>query len=191
MKINWRKIGNLIPAIIQDSKTLEVLMLGYMNKQALQKTIKTGRVFFYSRTKSRLWMKGETSGNILEVADIKSDCDNDCVLIKANPKGPTCHRGTKTCFTGNIFEELYSVIESRRKTLPEKSYTAYLFREGTKKICEKVEEESKEVIKAAKSETKRRLTEESVDLIYHLFVLTAKKNISVSDLEKEIANRRK
>ncbi|MBU1992472.1 MAG: bifunctional phosphoribosyl-AMP cyclohydrolase/phosphoribosyl-ATP diphosphatase HisIE [Patescibacteria group bacterium] len=191
MKINWKKIGNLVPAIIQDSKTMEVLMLGYMNKESLKRTIKTGKVWFYSRTKSRLWMKGEKSGNTLEVKNVKTDCDSDTLLIKAIPKGPTCHKGTKTCFSDNIFEELYSVIESRKKEMPENSYTTSLFQEGINKICAKVEEESGEVIKAAKEETKKKVIEEGVDVIYHLFVLLAEKKVEISELTKEIRKRRK
>lgn len=187
-------MNTLIPAIIQDSKTSKVLMLGYMNEEALQKTRKTKTVWFYSRSKRRLWKKGEMSGNVLNVSEILTDCDQDALLIKVRPKGPTCHTGSDTCFKeqnrGDAITELFSVIEDRKKTMPKGSYTALLFKQGLSKICAKIAEESEEVIRAAKRESRKRLIEESVDLMYHLFVLLTKKRISLSALEKEILRRR-
>lgn len=189
-KINWRKVDKLVPAIIQDDKTKKVLMLGYMNKESIKKTLETGKVCFYSRTKKRLWTKGETSGNTLTPIKITTDCDNDTLLIKVIKKGPTCHKNTDSCFE-EAFDELYAVIKSRKVELPEKSYTTYLFKKGLNKICSKINEESQEVIKAAKKESRKRLTEESVDLLYHLFVLLAEKDISIEQIENEILTRRK
>lgn len=194
--IDWKKLESLLPAIIQDAYTKQVLMLGYMNRAAFAKTLRTKRVWFYSRSKKRLWMKGETSGNILRYKSFVFDCDKDALLIQAIPKGPTCHTRTPSCFgeAGSsevIFDELFNIIKSRKRTMQKKSYTAYLFRKGLSKICAKIKEESSEVIQAAKRESKKRLIEESVDLLYHLFVLLAKKNISFSQFCREIKRRRK
>ncbi|MEK7524053.1 MAG: bifunctional phosphoribosyl-AMP cyclohydrolase/phosphoribosyl-ATP diphosphatase HisIE [Patescibacteria group bacterium] len=184
---------NLIPAIIQDSQNGDVLMLGYMNQQAFQKTLKTKKVWFYSRSKKRLWMKGETSGNVLKFEDAKFDCDRDAILIKARPMGPTCHTGKKSCFgdskANNALSELFNIIVNRKMEMPKNSYTSSLFRAGTKKILAKIKEESAEVIQAAQKETKKRLIEESVDVLYHLFVLLAQKKIALSDIEGEIKKR--
>lgn len=198
----------LIPAIIQNKNTLEVRMLGYMNEESLARTRKTRKVWFYSRSKKRLWMKGEKSNNILRIEDPKKDilfdCDRDTILIKALPSGPTCHTRAISCFNcksvpgrtfqpekfTNAFDQLFAIIEDRKKKMPKNSYTASLFREGLGKICDKIEEESKEVIRAGKKETKKRLIEESVDLIYHLAVLLAQKGIPLSKIEKEILKRR-
>ncbi len=195
-KVDWKKGDGLIPAIIQDSKTGLVLMLGFMNKEALQKTLKTKKVWFYSRTRKRLWMKGETSKNILKLVDVKLDCDQDTLLIKAEPTGPTCHTGNWTCFDEEpegqgILTELFALIESRKKKMPKDSYTTHLFSRGLKKICAKVEEESGEVIQAATQETKKRLIEESVDLLYHLFVLLVEKKIAFEEILEEVQLRRK
>lgn len=185
----------LIPAIIQDNRGGTVLMLGYMNRAALRGTFETKKVWFYSRSKKRLWMKGETSGNILKFVSVKFDCDRDAILIKVRPTGPVCHRGSFSCFRERIapglFEELYEVILSRKKSLPKGSYTASLFQKGLNKICAKVKEESGEVIRAAKKESKKRLIEESVDLIYHLLVLLASKKIAFSKFLLEMRKRRK
>lgn len=186
---------DLLPAIIQDSRSGTVLMLGYMNQAALAKTLRTKRVWFYSRSKKRLWMKGETSGNILKFVSAKFDCDRDAILIKARPTGPVCHNGNFSCFREKeqieIFKELYGVILSRKKSLPKNSYTASLFQQGLNKICSKVKEESGEVIQAAKKESQKRLIEESVDLLYHLFVLLAAKRVRFSQIVREIKRRRK
>jgi len=193
-KINWEKVNGLVPAIIQDIKTGRVLMLGYMNKIALKKTIKTKKVWFFSRTKNRLWQKGEKSGNFLKCVNISPDCDMDTLLISAIPSGQTCHMGAESCFgekiSVGIVDELYSVIESRLVSMPKKSYTTFLFKKGIDKICAKIAEESGEVIKSAQKETRKRLVEESVDLLYHLFVLLVAKKIGLKDVLKEIYKRR-
>lgn len=192
-KINFTKGDGFVPAIIQDASTRQVLMLGFMNEAALQKTITDKKVTFWSRTKKRLWQKGESSGNFLEVVKIKTDCDTDTLLILANPVGPTCHMGTQSCFGESAFEieELYQTILARAKEMPEGSYTVFLLKKGLKKICAKVKEESAEVIKAATKESKQRLIEESVDVLYHLFVLLVSQKISLQDLYKEMGRRQK
>jgi phosphoribosyl-AMP cyclohydrolase / phosphoribosyl-ATP pyrophosphohydrolase len=191
-KIDWKKVNGLIPAIIQDASTGIVLMLGYMDKEALAKTEKTNLVWFYSRTKKRLWKKGETSGNTLQVKDIKLDCDNDALLVKVIPVGPVCHTGNRTCFkeeSRNTLEQLFTLVESRKEKMPRGSYTASLFKAGLEKIALKVAEESLEVVQAAQKETKQRLTEETADLVYHLFVLLVEKGISLNKIEKELKKR--
>ena len=194
-KIAWKKVSGLVPAIIQDGSNGLVLMLGYMNNEALEKTESSGFVWFYSRTKERLWMKGEESGNTLKVKDILLDCDQDALLVKATPSGPTCHTGKDTCFDETAdtesLQKLFATIASRKKNLPAGSYTASLFKAGLDKIALKVAEESLEVVHAAQKETEQRLTEESVDLIYHLFVLLAEKGVDIKDIEKEIKKRQK
>jgi phosphoribosyl-AMP cyclohydrolase / phosphoribosyl-ATP pyrophosphohydrolase len=193
-KVNWTKGQGLVPAVIQDADTSAVLMLGYMNKESFAKTLKTKKVWFYSRSRQRLWMKGETSKNILNLVDIKLDCDNDAILIKAKPVGPTCHTGAYSCFKensdSNKLLELYGVIQERKLKMPKKSYTASLFKAGLDKISLKVAEEALEVVHAAQKQTKTRLIEETVDLIYHLFVLLTEKDISFKDITDEIDKRR-
>src|SRR3989338_1312932 len=194
-KINWEKVNGLVPAIIQDPSTGLVLMLGYLNQEALTKTMKTGFVWFYSRTRKKLWMKGETSQNTLKVLDIKLDCDNDTLLIKAVPQGPICHTGDLTCFSevanNNSIKDLFSTIAGRKKKLPKNSYTTSLFKAGLDKISLKVAEESLEVIHAAQKQSQKRLVEETVDLLYHLFVLLADKNVTLEQVESEIKKRSK
>ncbi len=195
-KIDWNKSGGLVSAIIQDATTGTVLMLGYMDRQAFAKTIKTKRVWFYSRSKKRLWMKGETSGNYLKLVKITMDCDGDALLISAEPAGPTCHTGQVSCFGGEFREqnallELFETILDRKIKMPKGSYTTSLFKEGVFKICSKVAEESGEVIKAATKESRKRLIEESADLLYHLFVLLAEKNIKLNKVYSEINKRKK
>ena len=196
-QFNFEKLGGIIPAIIQDADTKAVLMLGFMNESALAQTIKNKKVCFYSRSKKRLWEKGETSGNTLEVCSITTDCDRDTLLILATPKGPTCHNGAYSCFgidqqsALEFLEELYSVIVARKKDLPKNSYTASLFRAGMKKILAKIKEESGEVIRAAQNESRARLIEESADVLYHLLVLLAHKDISLEDVMQEMKERRK
>ena len=194
LKIDWKKGKGLVPAIVQDVDTRAVLMLGYMNSASYAKTLKTKQVWFYSRSKKRLWMKGEFSRNILQFVSASVDCDNDALLVKARPTGPTCHTGDYSCFgerkATDIFSALAAVIAERKKKMPAGSYTASLFRGGVKKITAKVREEALEVVKAAKRESKKRLTEESVDLLYHLLVLLAQKGISLDDVGKEIKKRR-
>jgi len=194
MKLNFKKLSGLVPAIIQDNLTNQVLMLGFMNEEAYKKTLESGKVTFWSRTRNCLWQKGETSGNYLEVVKIKPDCDNDTLLILANPKGPTCHTGKYSCFgdkENNLFflNELAELIKDRKKNRPKNSYTTSLFDKGLDEIVKKVGEESIEVIIAAKSETKQRLIEESGDLLYHLMALWAEKEVKTSDVIKELVKR--
>lgn len=193
-KINFAKQGGLIPAIIQDISTSQVLMLGFMNKAALQKTIKTKKVWFYSRTKKRLWQKGEESQNILRVVSLSLDCDRDTILIQALPAGPTCHTGEISCFKtkenpNNIIVTLTKLISERKKKLPANSYTTSLFKAGLNKINKKIVEEATEVVMAATGETKKRLTEESADLIYHLLVLLAARGLSFPDVAEVLIKR--
>ncbi len=190
-KLDFAKMGGLIPAIIQDFSSGEVLMLGFMNKEALRRTMREGVVTFYSRTKQCLWKKGETSGNFLKVVSVKTDCDNDTLLIKANPKGPTCHEGSKSCFGKGEFgiKTLFALIKNRKKYMPKDSYTSDLFKLGLPKIIDKIEEESGEVMAAAQGEGKKRLVEESCDLIYHLWVLLVSERVEIEDVEKELSRR--
>lgn len=189
--LNFQKMNGLIPAVIQDAKTNKVLMLGFMNEEALERTQKEGKVTFYSRTKKRLWTKGETSGNSLRVKEIMSDCDQDVLLIKVDPVGPTCHRETESCFGAEDFlQELMEVIKARRKFKPKGSYTTRLFEEGMKKIGAKVMEEAEEVTRAGREESKQRVTEEAGDLIYHLLVLLVEREASLKEVIRELAKRR-
>ncbi|MFA4830833.1 MAG: bifunctional phosphoribosyl-AMP cyclohydrolase/phosphoribosyl-ATP diphosphatase HisIE, partial [Patescibacteria group bacterium] len=178
-----------------DANTNQVLMLGYMNEEAYQKTLAEKRVWFFSRSKNRLWLKGETSKNYFKVMEIKTDCDHDATLIKVKPAGPACHTGNYSCFgeekNSDVLRELFELIKKRKKQLPQNSYTASLFKAGLNKICAKVEEESGEVINAAKNETKQRLVEETADLLYHLFVLLAKKGVELTKIEAEMKKRKK
>src|SRR3989338_3738623 len=194
-KIDWEKGGGLVPDVIQDADTRAILMLAYMNKESLAKTLETGKAWFYSRSKKRLWMKGEESGNVLNVVEVKMDCDNDAILIKAKPAGPTCHTGDYSCFHeekgGDDFSKLFATILARKGDMPQGSYTASLFKAGTNQIVAKVCEEALEVGQAAKKETKQRVIEEATDLIYHLFVLLAEKGISLSDIKEEMRKRKK
>lgn len=195
MNLNFKKQNNLIPAIIQDAGTNKVLMLGFMNKDAYDKTCETKLVTFYSRSKKRLWTKGETSGNYLEVVDIKPDCDCDALLIKALPKGPTCHTGESSCFgipkkpDGLSLESLFSLIKIRKRLLPSKSYTTFLLQAGLQKMGEKIIEEAGEVVCAAKNEGKDRTIEEASDLLYHLLVLIAASGIEYSEILQCLAKR--
>lgn len=195
VQLDWEKENGLVPAIVQDAETGVVLMLGYMTEEALKKTLETKTVWFYSRSKGRLWMKGETSGNTLELVHLKADCDNDALLVQALPHGPTCHTGAVSCFAESapegILAELYTVLTERKENMPKGSYTAALFTQGLDKICEKVAEESEEVIGAAKSESEQRVIEESVDVLYHLFVLLIQKGVQFSELLQEVRRRRK
>lgn len=194
-KVDWKKGDGLVPAIIQDADTSAVLMLGFMNRESLVKTLKTGNVWFYSRTGKRLWMKGETSKNILRVVRVKLDCDRDTLLILARPAGPTCHTGSYSCFkekrSEQEFSRLFMLIESRKKSPSAKSYTTSLFQAGVDKMSLKVAEEALEVVHAAQKQTKKRLIEETADLFYHLFVLLVGKGIKLCDIENELQQRRK
>jgi len=191
--VDWKKVNGLVPTIVQDSSTGTVLMLGFMDEEALKNTIRDNEVWFYSRTKKRLWKKGEESGNALRVVDIKLDCDNDTLLVRAESMGPTCHKGTVSCFDyeleGDELQKLFAVIAKRKSEMPEGSYTAKLFSSGLDKISLKVSEEAMEVIHAAQKQTKERLIEETVDLLYHLFVLLAEKNVSLKEIDEEMKKR--
>lgn len=185
----------LVPAIIQDDSTLQVLMLGYMNAEAYDKTVAEGRVTFYSRTKGRLWTKGETSGNFLNVKSIAKDCDSDTLLIRVVPVGPVCHTGSKTCFNGRENEGfigyLQSVIQQRHRDMPEGSYTTKLFTKGANKIAQKVGEEAVESVIEAVAGNNPALVYEASDLVYHLLVLLENQGLSIADLEEELARRHK
>lgn len=184
---------SLLPVIIQDAVTLRVLMLGYMNREAFDKTVETGKVTFYSRTRNQLWTKGETSGNFLDVVEMFRDCDDDTLLIKATPHGPTCHRGTVSCFDtpaqDGFIRSLSALIAKRHEEMPENSYTTRLFIKGVKKIAQKVGEEAVESVVEAVDGNRDRFTYEACDLIYHLLVLIEQMGITLPELEKELLRR--
>jgi phosphoribosyl-AMP cyclohydrolase / phosphoribosyl-ATP pyrophosphohydrolase len=186
LTINFEKSGGLVPCVVQDASTDKVLMLGFMNKEALAKTIADGKVTFYSRTKQRLWTKGETSGNFLRVVDIKVDCDQDTLLIKANPDGPVCHTGADTCFNekneGWSLQTLERIINDRKQNPNSKSYTASLFNSGLNKIAQKVGEEAVELVIEAKDNNKELFLNEAADLMYHYLVLLSAKDYSLEDV---------
>ena len=190
-----KRCEGLVPAIIQDDNTRQVLMLGYMNEEAYDKTVAEGRVTFFRRTKNRLWTKGETSGNFLNVKSIVKDCDDDTLLIRVVPVGPVCHKGTKTCFGGRENEgfigELQSVSQQRHREMPEGSYTTKLFTKGVKKIAQKVGEEAVETVIEAVANNNTDVVYEASDLIYHLLVLLENQGLSIADLEEELAERHK
>ena len=188
--IDWDKVNGLVPAIVQDFKSSQVLMLGYMNKEALENTISTNFVHFYSRTKKRLWKKGETSGNVLLLNDIQLDCDRDTLLIKATNEGPTCHLGHYSCFGEEEFNisKLEKIIESRLDNPSEESYTSSLFNKGIKEIAKKVTEEAGEVSISAVSND-GRVIEESADLIFHLLVLLKNQYIGFENIVSELEKR--
>ena len=185
----------LLPVIIQDADTLKVLMLGYMNEEAFDKTVESGLVTFFSRTRQTLWIKGETSGNYLHVVEMFPDCDADTLLIKAHPDGPTCHRGTTACFDTRENEgflgTLQACIQQRHRDMPEGSYTTHLFTKGVNKIAQKVGEEAVETVIEAIDGNKERFLYEAGDLVYHLLVLCEQMGFSMKDLEEELAVRHK
>lgn len=196
--IDFEKLGGLVPAVVQDNQTQKVLMVGFMNADAVEKTRETGKVTFFSRTKNRLWTKGEESGNFLNVVSILIDCDNDTLLVKANPVGPVCHTGADTCFdekntkTGVQFLSfLQDLIEKRKLEMPEGSYTTSLFAKGTRKITQKVGEEAVETIIGAMANDDENFLYESADLIYHLMVLLTHKGFRIEDIAAELARRHK
>ena len=197
MTLDFEKMGGLIPAIIQDNNTNKVLMLGFMNEEALEQTLSSGKVTFFSRTKNRLWMKGETSGNTLSVVSTTPDCDNDTLLVKAIPAGPVCHKGTDTCFGEKNEEDilflkyLQNFIERRRHEMPEGSYTTTLFQKGINRMAQKVGEEAVETVIEATNGTEDRLIYEASDLIYHLIVLLTSKGLRIDDLARELKKRHK
>ena len=196
MEIDFEKMGGLVPAIIQEAKTKTVLMLGYMNKEAYDKTTKTGKVTFFSRSRQCLWTKGETSGNFLELVDIMVDCDNDTLLVKVNPTGPTCHKGTDTCWGEKneanpllFLTFLQDFINIRHEEMPEGSYTTSLFKDGINRMAQKVGEEALEAVIEACHGTNGRLVYEGADMIYHLIVLLTSKGLRIEDLAKELQVR--
>ena len=196
MEIDFEKMGGLVPAIIQDAKTKTVLMLGYMNKEAYDKTTKTGKVTFFSRSRQCLWTKGETSGNFLELVDIMVDCDNDTLLVKVNPTGPTCHKGTDTCWGEKnevnpllFLTYLQDFINTRHEEMPEGSYTTSLFKDGINRMAQKVGAEALEAVIEACNGTNGRLIYEGADMIYHLIVLLTSKGLRIEDLAKELQVR--
>ena len=197
MHLNFEKMNGLIPAIIQDNQTSKVLMLGFMNKEALLKTQETGKVTFYSRTKDRLWTKGEESGNFLNVVSIAEDCDQDTLLIKVNPVGPVCHTGNDTCFNEKNEEDilflkyLQEFIIRRRQEMPEGSYTTSLFNKGVGRIAQKVGEEAVETVIEAMNGDDDRLLYEGSDLLFHLIVLLTYKGYRLEDLANELKKRHK
>lgn len=195
MTINFKKSGGLVPVIIQNTYTLQVLMLGYMNEEALGKTKAEGRVTFFSRSQNRLWTKGETSGNYLIVNEIREDCDNDTLLIKALPQGPTCHTGATTCFSeetpkGFIYE-LEKVIEQRIEAKTEGSYTSRLFNSGVNKVAQKVGEEAVELVIEAKDNNIDLFKNEAADLLYHFLILLKTKALKLEDIEGVLKERHK
>jgi phosphoribosyl-ATP pyrophosphohydrolase/phosphoribosyl-AMP cyclohydrolase len=195
MEIKYNSEG-LIPAIIQDAETKTVLMLGYMNAEALEQTKATKKVTFYSRSKQRLWMKGEESGNILNLVSIKNDCDKDTLLIRVNPKGPTCHKGTDTCWEENnsltfgFLSELENVIQDRKDNASEdNSYVASLFKKGINKIAQKVGEEAVEVVIEAKDNNEQLFLDESADLLFHYLILLQAKGYKLNDIVDVLKSR--
>jgi phosphoribosyl-AMP cyclohydrolase / phosphoribosyl-ATP pyrophosphohydrolase len=195
MNIDFQKSDGLVPVVIQNEKTLEVLMLGYMNEEAYQKTVEENKVTFFSRTKNRLWTKGEESGNFLFVKSINLDCDQDTLLIKVKPIGPTCHKGTRSCFNTdynqNFIFELENIITNRYENPTEESYINKLRAKGLNKIAQKVGEEGVETVIAALAETDHDFINESSDLVFHLLVLLKEKGFSLQDIAKNLASRHK
>lgn len=203
MKVDINKLDfdknsdGLIPVIVQNNYTLEVLMLGYMNREALELSCKEGKVTFYSRTKERLWTKGESSGNFLMIKSMQMDCDQDTILIRAEPIGPTCHTGNSSCFSSEVattegfFGHLQHVIQRRHAEMPEGSYTTKLFNKGVNKIAQKVGEEAVESVIEAVALNNDGLIYEASDLMYHLIVLLEARGLSLGDLEAELAKRHK
>ena len=196
MNIDFEKMNGLVPAIIQDNTTRNVLMLGYMNREAYEKTLATGKVTFWSRSRNCLWTKGETSGNFLNLVDIKVDCDNDTLLVRVSPTGPACHLGTDTCWGETndanpllFLTELQDFINKRHEEMPEGSYTTSLFRDGLNRMAQKVGEEALEAVIEATNGTNDRLIYEASDMFYHLIVLLTSKGLRIEDIAKELKER--
>ncbi|MBR5467090.1 MAG: bifunctional phosphoribosyl-AMP cyclohydrolase/phosphoribosyl-ATP diphosphatase HisIE [Bacteroidaceae bacterium] len=208
MDINFDKMNGLIPAIIQDADTRQVLMLGYMNKEAYDITVQTGKVTFWSRSRQTIWTKGETSGNFLNVVDIKNDCDQDTLLIRVHPVGPVCHTGTETCWGENneipeasdngssnegnpllFLSQLQDFIEERHRLMPEGSYTTSLFKDGLNRMAQKVGEEALELVIEAINGTDERMIYEGSDMLYHLIVLMTSKGLRIEQMAEELATR--
>ena len=196
MNIDFEKMNGLVPAIIQDNTTRNVLMLGYMNREAYEKTLATGKVTFWSRSRNCLWTKGETSGNFLNLVNIKVDCDNDTLLVRVNPTGPACHLGTDTCWGETndanpllFLTELQDFINKRHEEMPEGSYTTSLFKDGLNRMAQKVGEEALEAVIEATNGTNERLIYEASDMFYHLIVLLTSKGLRIEDIAKELKER--
>ncbi|HUW94058.1 MAG TPA: bifunctional phosphoribosyl-AMP cyclohydrolase/phosphoribosyl-ATP diphosphatase HisIE [Bacteroidales bacterium] len=193
LKINFEKGNGLIPAIIQDNNTLQVLMVGFMNEEALNKTREEGKVTFFSRSKNRLWTKGETSGNYLYTTDIRSDCDDDAILIKVAPAGPVCHTGSASCFNDETAKgfvyKLQQIVNQRINEDTEESYTNRLFRKGMNKIAQKVGEEAVELVIEAKDDNIELFKNEAADLLYHFLILLRAKNITLEEVEEVLRKR--
>lgn len=196
MKIDFEKMGGLVPAIIQDATTKNVLMLGFMNEEAYKKTVETKKVTFWSRSRNCLWTKGETSGHFLNLVSIQNDCDNDTLLVKVHPSGPTCHKGTDTCWGESneanpllFLTELQDFINKRHEEMPEGSYTTSLFCDGLNRMAQKVGEEALEAVIEATNGTNDRLIYEASDMFYHLIVLLTSKGLRIEDIAKELQVR--
>lgn len=196
IEVDFEKMGGLVPAIVQDADTKTVLMLGYMNKEALEKTLETKKVTFYSRSRQTLWTKGETSGNFLDLVSIEADCDQDALLVKAHPQGPTCHKGTDTCWGEKneanpllFLTELQDFINRRHEEMPEGSYTTSLFKDGLNRMAQKVGEEALEAVIEAVNGTDERLIYEGSDMLYHLIVLLTSKGLRIEQLAQELQVR--
>ena len=191
--IDFKKGNGLVPAIIQDNNTLQVLMAGYMNEEAYNKTVSEGRVTFYSRSKKRLWTKGETSGNYLIVNNITTDCDNDALLIKVSPAGPVCHTGSKSCFGPELSKgfiyQLENIISRRINDNAEASYTNQLYRKGINKVAQKVGEEAIELVIEAKDDNTELFKNEAADLLYHFLILLKTRNVAFEDIEEVLRER--
>lgn len=196
-KPDWNKGNGLLPAIVQDAHNLRVLMLGYMNEEALEQTLKTGRVTFFSRSKNRLWVKGETSGHFLDFVSLEMDCDQDTILIQANPKGPVCHIGSQTCFNDKkgsalmFLKTLASLIQQRNQKRLKGSYTTELFEKGKSRMAQKVGEEGVELALACMKEDQKEMTHEAADLIFHVLVLLESAKISLYDVCNVLMERHK
>lgn len=196
MNIDFEKQGGLVPAIIQDATTRQVLMLGYMNREAVDETLATGLVTFWSRSRQTLWTKGETSGNLLHLVSMKVDCDHDTLLVRAHPDGPTCHLGTDTCWTERnepkpieFLSTLQDFIEQRHREMPEGSYTTALFTKGVNRTAQKVGEEALETVIEATAGTNEKLVYEAADMLYHLEVLLTEKGLRIDDIARELRRR--
>ena len=196
MNIDFEKMGGLVPAIVQDANTDKVLMLGFMNEEAYKRTVESKKVTFWSRSRQTIWTKGETSGNYLNLVDILCDCDQDTLLVKAIPDGPTCHTGADTCWNEKnetnplyFMSELSDFIDKRHKEMPEGSYTTKLFSSGINKIAQKVGEEALETVIEATNGTNEQLIYEASDLLYHLIVMLSDKGLRIEDIAKELHRR--
>lgn len=194
MNIDFNKSGGLVPAIVQDAHTHKVLMLGYMNQEALEQTMATGKVTFFSRSKGRLWMKGEESGNVLELRSLAVDCDNDTILIKASPSGPVCHTGADTCWSeknhaDDFLQYLEGIIDLRKNSTDGKSYVKSLFDKGLNKIAQKVGEEAVELVIEAKDDNEELFLNEAADLLFHYLILLNRKGYSLADVTDILRKR--